>query len=193
MNSLEQKQKRVQFLKYLESKGIETVSKQIQRNENEIRFIQTLEKVRKRDERLKTLLNEKIPSYNEINFVGKQFFYIENVEKGDDEIFLYCNDGKIYQMYHDQESSESVYIEDIEGDISNLIDTDILDVEVVAKPKKQSYGTATSTSYKFITKKGSVTIKWIGTSNGKHSESVALRKFESKDIWRDKRLEMFGI
>ena len=36
MNSLEQKQKRVQFLKYLESKGIETVSKQIQRNENEL-------------------------------------------------------------------------------------------------------------------------------------------------------------
>ena len=121
MTSLEKKEKRVSFLKYLESKGIETVSDQIRRNENEIRFILHLENVRnKREDRLNLILN---PTYTEINFIGKQFFHIEDLEKGDDEIFFYCNDGKIYQMYHDQESGESVYIESIEGDIKDLIET----------------------------------------------------------------------
>jgi hypothetical protein len=104
MTSLEKKQKRVNFLKYLESKGIETVSDQLKRNEKEIRFILNLEEVRnKREDRLNILLNE--PTYTEVNFLGKQLFYIEELEKGDDEIFFYCNDGKIYQMYHDQESA----------------------------------------------------------------------------------------
>lgn len=189
MTSLEKKEKRVSFLKYLESKGIETVSDQIKRNENEIRFILHLEEVRnKRDERLKLLLNEKIPTYD-VNLKGKQFFYIEDLEKGDDEIFFYCNDGKIYQMYHDQESGESVYIENIEGDIKNLIDTDILNIDVVTISKKEKYGTSTKTTYKFETTKGLVTINWIGTSNGRSSESVEVRAFDSKDIWRDKRLE----
>ena len=189
MTSLEKKEKRVSFLKYLESKGIETVSDQIKRNENEIRFILHLEEVRnKRDERLKLLLNEKIPTYD-VNLKGKQFFYIEDLEKGDDEIFFYCNDGKIYQMYHDQESGESVYIESIEGDIKDLIDTDILNADVVTIHKKEKYGTSTKTTYKFETTKGLVTINWIGTSNGRSSESVDLRAFDSKDIWRDKRLE----
>lgn len=186
MTSLEKKEKRVSFLKYLESKGIETVSDQIRRNENEIRFILHLEEVRnKREDRLNLIL----PTYTEINFIGKQFFHIEDLEKGDDEIFFYCNDGKIYQMYHDQESGESVYIESIEGDMKDLIDTDILNVDVAINSKKEKYGTSTSTAYKFETKNSTVTINWIGTSNGRSSESVDLRAFDSKDIWRDKRLE----
>ena len=189
MTSLEKKEKRVSFLKYLESKGIETVSDQIKRNENEMRFILHLEEVRnKRDERLKLLLNEKIPTYD-VNLKGKQFFYIEDLEKGDDEIFFYCNDGKIYQMYHDQESGESVYIESIEGDIKDLIDTDILNADVVTIYKKEKYGTSTKTTYKFETTKGLVIINWIGTSTGRNSEEVTIRAFDSKDVWRDKRLE----
>ena len=188
MTSLEKKQKRVNFLKYLESKGIETVSDQLKRNEKEIRFILNLEEVRnKREDRLNILLNE--PTYTEVNFLGKQLFYIEELEKGDDEIFFYCNDGKIYQMYHDQESGESVYIESIEGDIKDLIDTDILNVDVVTISKKEKYGTSTKTTYKFETTKGLVTINWIGTSTGRNSEEVTIRAFDSKDVWRDKRLE----
>lgn len=189
MTSLEKKQKRVEFLKYLESKGIETVSNQLQRNENEINFILNLEKVRnKRDERITYLLNDKVISSEnfEVNFSGKQFFHIQENE---DEIFFYCNDGKIYQMYHDQESGESVYIDKIEGNIKDLIDTDILNLDVVAISKKEKYGTSTTTTYKFKTTKGLVTINWIGNSNGRNSEDVTIRTFESKDIWRDKRLE----
>jgi hypothetical protein len=191
MITLEQKQKRILFLKYLESKGIETVSKEIERNERDVNFILHLEKVRmRRDRRLDCLLNEKVPSYDEVNFIGKHFFYID---KGVDEIFFYCSDGKIYQMYHEQDSCESVYIENVKGDINDLINSEILNVELVTKPKKVSYGTATSTFYKFTTQKGSVTIKWFGNSNGYYSESIDIRSFESKDIWRDTRLEVLGI
>ena len=188
MDNINKKQKRVEFLKYLESKGIETVSNQIKRNENEIRFILHLEKVRiRRDERLNYLLNDKTPSYDKVNFIGKQFFHIH---KEDDEIFFYCSDGKIYQMYHEQEYSESVYIKNVKGDINDLINNEILNVELVTKDKKVSYGTATSTFYKFTTQKGSVTIKWFGNSNGRHSESIDLRTFDAKDIWRDKKMEI---
>ena len=191
MTTLQQKQKRILFLKYLESKGVETVSKEIERNERDVKFILHLQRVRtRRDERLDYLLNDKIPSYEAVNFIGKQFFYID---KEDDEIFFYCNDGKIYQMYHEQDSCESVYIEKVEGDINDLINSDILNVEVFTKPKKVSYGTSTLTFYKLKTSKGTVTIKWFGNSNGHHSESVDLRTFEAKDIWRDRRLEAFGI
>ena len=61
MTSLEQKQKRVQFLKYLESRGIETVSKQLERNENEIKFILEQKELRNdRDKKLNHLLNGKL-------------------------------------------------------------------------------------------------------------------------------------
>jgi hypothetical protein len=190
MNNLEQKQKRILFLKYLESKGVETVSKEIERNEREIKFILNLQRIRRRrDERLDYLLNDKI-SYSEANFVDKQFFYID---KGDDEIFFYCNDGKIYQMYHEQDSCESVYIEDIEGNLNDLLNTDILNVELVAETKKVAYGTETLTFYKFTTQKGSATIRWFGNSNGYYSESVDIGVLVLKDLWRDKRLELLAI
>jgi hypothetical protein len=191
MTSLEQKQKRILFLKYLESKGIESVSAEIERNEREVKFILHLEKVRmRRDKRIDYLLNDKVPSYDKVDFIGKQFFYLD---KGSDEIFFYCNDGKIYQMYHEQEYCESVYIDGVEGDINDLINSEILNVELVIKPMKVSYGTATLTFYKFTTQKGTVTIKWFGNSTGSYSESIDIRTFDSKDIWRDTRLEVLGI
>jgi hypothetical protein len=77
MTTLEQKQKRILFLKYLESKGIETVSAEIERNEREVKFILHLEKVRmRRDKRLNYLLNDKVTSYDKVDFIGKQFFLL---------------------------------------------------------------------------------------------------------------------
>jgi len=126
------------------------------------------------------------------NFIGKQFFYIS---RSDNEILFYCSDGYIWKMYHEQDCCESVYIEDIEGDIDDLINTEILNAEEVCNsdPDNEHYESVTWTFYRFATLKGYVTIRWVGSSNGYYSESVDLKALDSKEEWRDKRLEVLGV
>lgn len=129
------------------------------------------------------------------NFIGKQFFHIDkNVDCT--EMLFYCSDGNIYKMFHEQDCCEDVNIEDIEGDLKDLLNTEILNAEEVTNsdPDHSQYESVTWTFYKFATINDYVTIRWIGTSNGYYSESVSIKTVKnSKDEWRNKRLEILGI
>jgi len=112
--------------------------------------------------------------------VGKTFIKIDN---NDDELIFHGKEGTGYKFYHDQNCCESVYIEDVIGDLNDLLNTEILSAEEVAsetKPDdiKRDYEPAseTWTFYKFATAKGRVTVRWCGSSNGYYSESVSIRK-----------------
>lgn len=106
---------------------------------------------------------------------GKTIFKI-NGEVGSDELTFYCSDGTKYKMYHSQDCCESVTIDDIAGDITDLLGQEVLKAEEVSTgdlKAKESYDDSyTWTFYHIATIKGCVTIKWYGTSNGYYSESV---------------------
>lgn len=94
---------------------------------------------------------------------------------GSDEIQFVVSETESYLMYHSQSCCECVDVEDICGDLSDLVDSPILRSEEVSNMNEpecdaESY---TWTFYKFSTIRGSVTLRWLGTSNGYYGESVS--------------------
>jgi len=112
---------------------------------------------------------------------GKILLGIEG-KVGDEEITFTTNTGERYIMYHEQDCSESVTVEDICGDLNDLISTPILLAEETTSdynPEgvvKECQDSFTWTFYHLRTKKGTVTIRWYGESNGYYSEQVDFRK-----------------
>jgi len=97
---------------------------------------------------------------------------VDTIVEGDELVFTVTPKER-YIMYHDQDCCEKVYIEDIVGDLEDLIGTPIL----VAREDCSSHDGEgeelpehTWTYYNLATIKGTVTIRWYGTSNGYYSE-----------------------
>ena len=103
---------------------------------------------------------------------------LSKVENQNNEyiVFTLAN-GEQYQLYHSQNCCESVKVEDIIGDLDDLVGSPILMAEEATNrddKKEQEYSdeSFTWTFYKLATIKGYVTIRWYGSSNGYYSESV---------------------
>jgi len=102
------------------------------------------------------------------------------VKENGDEIYFYCTDGTSYKLYHDQDCCEVVYIDDIVGDLIDLVGTPILSAQERSNEGKilnnAEYETFTWTFYRLSTIKGTVVLKFYGTSNGCYSEKADLIK-----------------
>jgi len=108
------------------------------------------------------------------DMVGKVFTSVTSI--GDELVFQ--NAEEKFTFYHDQDCCESVYIEDICGDLEALVGVEIVKAEEVSNYEAEalpcSDDSYTWTFYKFATIKGYVDVRWYGTSNGYYSESVDL-------------------
>ncbi len=110
------------------------------------------------------------------------------VTEDGDELRLYLSDTNYVRFYHSQSCCESVYIEDICGDLEDLVGSPLVEAEEVSDELYEEEHTPeysesyTWTFYKFRTRKGSVTVRWFGSSNGYYSESVDV---EVVDTLRD--------
>lgn len=109
------------------------------------------------------------------DLLGKTIIEIKNTS---DEIYFTCSDGVKYKMFHVQDCCESVQVEDIIGDLDDLLNSPILKAAADASDehpvdKKPEYDESfTWTFYNIATIKGHVTIRWYGSSNGYYSEGV---------------------
>jgi len=135
---------------------------------------------------------------------GLTLVYITGKE-GDDVLRFVTDTGVTYLLLHEQDCCECVTVEDICGDFSDLLNTPIIQAseetnddnwctwdntddatnmrilaKVVLSPEDEvDYeGSTMWTFYRLRTIKGTVTIRWYGSSNGWYSVSVYFRKEE---------------
>lgn len=124
--------------------------------------------------------------YSNINeLLNKTIIKIEKTfgdfTNSSDYITFYLSDGSAYKQYHSQYCCEYVYIEDINGDLDDLIGVPLLQAEESSSDAASNTAeSATWTFYKFATIKGYVTIRWYGSSNGYYSETACIEKIRDE-------------
>lgn len=120
-------------------------------------------------------------------------------DEEDSELRFTVDNGDQYRLYHDQCCCESVVIEDICGDLDDLIGVPVLMAAEVSSENKipeevfgkaeltnglefpDYYMSCTWTFYRIATIKGTVVIRWLGESNGYYSESVDFELIEGSN------------
>ena len=109
------------------------------------------------------------------DMVGKVFTSIRN----EDTELVFENATERFVFFHSQDCCEHVSIEDVCGDLEDLVGEPLLLAEEVSGETPVDFNEAdhesvTWTFYKFATRKGYVDVRWLGESNGYYSESVSL-------------------
>jgi len=108
------------------------------------------------------------------DMLGKTFSKV----RSDTDTVTFENDEVRYVLYHQGDCCESVVVEDIVGDLEDLVGWPLLisREDTNADGPELNEESYTWTFYNFATFKGYVTIRFLGTSNGYYSEDVDCRK-----------------
>ena len=109
------------------------------------------------------------------DMVGKVFTSIRN----EDTELVFENATERFVFFHQQDCCEHVSIEDVCGDLQDLVGEPLLLAEEVSGEtpvdfNERDYESVTWTFYKFATRRGYVDVRWLGESNGYYSEGVSL-------------------
>jgi len=108
-------------------------------------------------------------------FMGKT---LKSYNQTDSEITFTFDNGDIYEMRHERECCENVWLDDVCGNLDDLLNTPIIVAEERFEnvDPEDGYGILGWTFYELATVKGSVTLKWCGESNGYYSVGVDIIK-----------------
>jgi hypothetical protein len=113
------------------------------------------------------------------DLVGKHIHTIDGLEKGSEKVVFRCLEGN-YVMKHTQDCCENVSVEDVIGDVNDIMGWAIPVAEQSVEDGDLKYGSSTWTFYKLDTIKGGITIRWYGSSNGYYSETVDFDEYVGK-------------
>lgn len=103
-------------------------------------------------------------------FIGKIFTKIE-----DNSIFYTAE--KQYEMYHSQDCCESVDLQEIIGDISDIIFEEIINAYITDEEgENPEYASEAQewTNFHIASAKGEVVFRWFGSSNGYYGTGVSI-------------------
>ena len=108
--------------------------------------------------------------------LGKTFVKVTGSVDSDEMLFETAQ-GERFMFAHQQMCCETVSINDIVGDLQDLVGEPLLiseEVKGATEPDAEHYESYSYTFYKFATRKGYVDVRWLGESNGYYSEGVDL-------------------
>ena len=108
------------------------------------------------------------------DMVGRVFTSVTQ----DGETMVFENATERFRFFHYQDCCESVVIDDIVGDLSDLVGEPLLMAEEVSGEAPVEFDEMRHecvewTFYKFATRRGYVDVRWMGESNGYYSTSVS--------------------
>jgi hypothetical protein len=114
--------------------------------------------------------------------LGVSFVEVTGGEPGSETMDFRDASGRIFRFFHSQDCCESVGIADIVGDVSDLIGFPMLEAEEISSgdaPAPEHAESYTWTFYRFSTVKGTVTVRWLGESNGYYGEGVSFLRIDT--------------
>ena len=110
--------------------------------------------------------------------LGKTFVQVTG-DVGGSEMLFETAQGERFMFAHQQDCCECVDINDIVGNLQDLVGEPLLLAEEVSGETpvdfvERDHESVTWTFYKFATRKGYVDVRWLGESNGYYGEGVDL-------------------
>jgi len=116
------------------------------------------------------------------NMLGAVITSIEVTEDKESMRFI-AADGREFLFSHVRDCCETVSIEEVIGDLNDLIGSPLLMAEEVSSDDAPTDKTENAESfewtfYKFATLRGHVTVRWLGTSSGYYSLRVSYEEID---------------
>lgn len=121
--------------------------------------------------------------------LGQTLVSITGMDRGSEEVVFTTAEGKRYRMLHHQDCCESVQLEDVCGDVDDLIGSPITLAEERSMEGPSRYESSTWTFYALSTRQGHVDLRWLGVSNGYYGEGVSFEELDHHGMAREGKLE----